>query len=69
MSLQGHKTLFRWPKHPGPQASTVALHTGIVGSVAVARSSELRSYVPVVATVVAMVAATGAAAASPARAV
>jgi len=42
---------------------------GIAGSVAVARSSELRSYVPVVAVVVAMVATTGAAAASPARAV
>ena len=42
---------------------------GIAGSVAVARSSELRSYVPVVAAVVATVAATGAAAASPARAV
>ena len=42
---------------------------GIAGSVAVARSSELRSYVPVVAAVVATVATTGAAAASPARAV
>jgi hypothetical protein len=42
---------------------------GIAGSVAVARSSELRPYVPVVAAVVATVATTGAAAASLARAV
>ena len=42
---------------------------GIAGSVAVARSSELRSYVPVVAAVVATVATTGATAASPTRVV